>query len=158
MDFAETVGDSLGAEIEIADGVESLVQAANVVVTTTPSREPLIERSMLHPGLHVTAVGSDAESKQELDESLAAAADLFVCDSLEQSLRLGELRSAVAGGFDPSAVVELGEIVAGATPGRVSDDQITICDLTGTGAQDTAIASLAVARCAVLGLGTTFET
>ena len=158
MDFAETVGDSLGAEIEIAYGVESLVQAANVVVTTTPCRAPLIERSMLHPGLHVTAVGSDAESKQELDESLAAAADLFVCDSLEQSLRLGELRSAVAGGFDPSAVVELGEIVAGATPGRVSDDQITICDLTGTGAQDTAIASLAVERCAVLGLGTTFET
>jgi ornithine cyclodeaminase len=117
-----------------------------------------VDVSMLHPGLHITAVGSDAEGKQELDAAVIGAADLFVCDSVSQSSRLGELRAAVSAGFDADRAIELGRIVGGDSPGRSSDSEVTVCDLTGTGAQDTAIASLAVQRCAELGLGTAIET
>jgi ornithine cyclodeaminase len=113
---------------------------------------------MLHPGLHVTAVGADAETKQEIDVKAVSAADLFVSDSVAQSTRLGELRAAIASGFDLERAVELGAVITGEATGRTDDDQITICDLTGTGAQDTAIASLAVERCMVRDAGVLIET
>lgn len=113
---------------------------------------------MLHPGLHITAVGSDAESKQELDVAVVSDADVVVCDSIPQSMRLGELRAATAAGFDPATAIELGSVVDGSVVGRSNDEQITVCDLTGTGAQDTAIASLAVTRCLATGAGTAFDT
>ncbi len=82
------------------------------------------------------------------------AADLIVCDHLEQSARLGELRTDGDAGLD---AVELGEVIAGSVPGRTSPDAVTVCDLTGTGAQDTAIATLAVARAREAGLGTVVQ-
>lgn len=90
---------------------------------------------MLHPGIHVTAVGSDAEHTQELSARTVAAADRFVCDHLEQSLRLGELRGAVHRGFDADRAVTLGAVVKADAPGRRDPDDVTICDLTGTGAR-----------------------
>lgn len=156
--FADEVSTTTGIEFEAGESVAAVVAAADIVATTTPATEPLVDASMLHPGLHITAVGSDAENKQELDAGVVTAADLFVCDSVAQSSRLGELRAALDAGFEESEAVELGRVIEGSSPGRVSDDAVTVCDLTGTGAQDTAIASLAVQRCAELGLGTTIET
>jgi ornithine cyclodeaminase/alanine dehydrogenase-like protein (mu-crystallin family) len=89
---------------------------------------------------------------------VVAAADRFVCDSIAQSTRLGELRAALATGFDRNRAVELGGVISGDAPGRSSDNDVTICDLTGTGAQDAAIASLAVERCARSGAGIAIET
>ncbi len=156
--FANDVAGSMGIPIEPVDDVAALLAAADVVATTTPATEPLLTAGMLHPGLHITAVGSDAESKQELEAEAVASADVFVCDSIAQSTRLGELRAVKESGMDVAKALELGQVVSDPTLGRVSDDQVTICDLTGTGAQDTAIASLAVRRCQELGLGTTIET
>jgi ornithine cyclodeaminase len=85
-------------------------------------------------------------------------ADLFVCDSVAQSSRLGELRGALAAGFDQQNAVELGAVITGERTGRTDNEQITICDLTGTGAQDTAIASLAVERCIANGAGVPIAT
>lgn len=157
-EFAETMTEELGLPVLAADERLEAVSEADILVTTTPSVTPLVARGMLHPGLHVTAMGSDAETKQELSAEAVMAADLFVCDSLAQSRRLGELRAALDAGVDASDVVELGEVVSGDVPGRTASDQVTICDLTGTGAQDTAISSLAVRRCAEIGVGTTIET
>jgi ornithine cyclodeaminase/alanine dehydrogenase-like protein (mu-crystallin family) len=76
-----------------------------------------------------------------------------VCDRVSQAERLGELRAARAGGFlNGAAPPELGEIIAGAR-GRTSDEEITICDLTGTGAQDTAIATHAMKAATAAGAG-----
>jgi ectoine utilization protein EutC len=155
--FAAETSEVLDMAVRVAQSLEEAA-AADVLVTTTPAIEPLIRSSMLHPGLHITAVGSDAETKQEIDTAAVMAADLFVCDSISQSLRLGELRAAAAAGFGQDDVVELGAVISGVSPGRTADDEITICDLTGTGAQDTAIASLAVERCSTAGLGITIET
>jgi ornithine cyclodeaminase len=99
----------------------------------------------LHPGLHITAVGSDQAGKNEIDAQTIARATLYVCDRVPQAEKLGELRSARAAGFLlDQAPPELGEIINGKKPGRSSKDDITICDLTGTGAQDTAIATHAL--------------
>jgi ornithine cyclodeaminase len=155
--FAEEASEALPMEVVVASSPDEAA-AADVLVTTTPATEPVVTVEMLHPGLHITAVGSDAETKQEIAADAVSAADVFVCDSIAQSSRLGELRAALASGFDQPKAVELGAVIAGDSAGRSEDDQITICDLTGTGAQDTAIATLAVERCAESGAGIVIET
>ena len=156
--LADRIGDELGVPTTVASSRSAAVELADILVTTTPSDQPLVDVAMLRPGLHVTAIGSDAEHKQELAADVVRTADLFVCDRIAQSRRLGELRAAVAAGFDPADAVELGTVIAGEHPGRRHPEDVTVCDLTGTGAQDTAIATLAVARCAAAGTGTTIAT
>ncbi len=156
-EVAAGLADRLGIQVEAADS-PAAAAAADVLVTTTPATQPLLDADALHPGLHVTAVGSDAEHKQELDASVVAAADRFVCDHIGQSGRLGELRAALDAGVDAQVAVELGAVLAGDAPGRTGADDITVCDLTGTGAQDTAIASLAVRRCLDAGRGARVAT
>ena len=91
-------------------------------------------------------MGSDAEHKNEIEPALLTRA-VYVADSLRQTRRLGELHHAIRHGLIPAEQTfpELGQIVAGQIRGRGSDDEITLCDLTGTGVQDTAIATLAEA-------------
>jgi ornithine cyclodeaminase len=138
---AAACADDLRAivECEPAATVGEAVAGAQVVITCTASREPLVERSMLSAGAHVTAVGSDGPGKQELDRAILAAADVLAVDSVEQCARLGELQHALA---ERSRAQELGAIAAGSAPGRTSDAQLTVCDLTGVGVQDVAAANL----------------
>jgi ornithine cyclodeaminase len=126
------------------------------VVTTTPSTVPLIMVEWLQAGQHITAMGSDAEHKNELAPAVLARADLYVCDRQSQCATLGELHHAIASGVLAAGqdFPELGQIIAGAIPGRVSAAQVTVCDLTGTGVQDTAIATFARQRAAAAGAGT----
>lgn len=156
--FAAELSDELDLDVRAVATPTDAAAGADVLVTTTPATEPLLDASALHPGLHVTAVGSDAEHKQELAAGVVTAADLFVCDRVAQSRRLGELRAALAAGFDESAAIELGDVIAGRAVGRRTPHDVTVCDLTGTGAQDTAIAALAVARCIEQGRGTRVAT
>ena len=152
------LAERLQLEVEPASSPHEAVEGADVLVTTTPATQPLVTESMLHPGLHITAVGSDAEGKQEISVRAIAAADGFFCDSVSQSARLGELRAAIESGFNRELVRELGAVIAGDASGRTGDAAVTICDLTGTGAQDTAIASLAVEKCDHAGAGIAIET
>lgn len=138
---AEDLRNSLGIEAEALTDRAELVARSQLVVTTTPSREPLIERDWLHPGLHITAMGSDQAGKGELSPAVLAAADRYVADRAQQCETLGELARARAAGLMPGPITELGQVVTGQAPGRQADAWVTICDLTGTGAQDTAIAS-----------------
>lgn len=156
--LAREMTEHLGIDVRTSGSPEDAVEDADVLVTTTPSTDPLVSKSMLHSGLHITAVGSDAEGKQEIAGDAVATADMFFCDSVAQSRRLGELRAAVDAGFDEHEATELGAVIAGDSLGRTGEDQVTICDLTGTGAQDTAIASLVVERCHQAGAGVAIET
>ena len=143
----------------VADG-ERAVAGADIVVTTTPSETPILMAGWLAPGQHVTAMGSDAEHKNELDPAAITGADLYVADSLSQTRRLGELHHAIAAGAvsADAPFAELGAIVAGRNAGRPSPAALTICDLTGTGVQDTAIATLASDRAAAASAGTSFTS
>jgi len=156
---AADIAAATGAETEAVADPARLVAASQVVVTATPATTPVLAADWLHPGLHVTAMGADQATKNELDPAALARADLYVCDRVEQCARLGELRAARAAGvMVDREPVELGAIVAGTARGRDRDDAITICDLTGTGAQDTAIAALALARLDAAGAGQSFAT
>lgn len=119
---------------------------AQAIITTTPSKMPLIMQAWVCAGTHITAIGADAPGKQELDSELTARADLLVCDLPGQSLDHGEFQSLhAAGRLRDADVVMLGDVLSGAHPGRASDQWITIADLTGLAAQDAAV-SLAVLR------------
>ena len=120
--------------------IGDLMAESQLVVTTTPARRPLIRAEWLHDGLHITAMGSDQPGKGEVEPAALVAADGYFCDRIAQAEVAGELEAALAAGIWSGRAVELGAVVAGA-PGRTSGRDITICDLTGTGAQDTAIAS-----------------
>lgn len=151
---AADLAQALGIEARPEPDPARLVAMSQLVVTTTPSRAPILRADWLHPGLHVTAMGSDQSEKNELDPAVLGRADLYVCDRVSQAEALGELRSALAAGtWTRGTPPELGAIVAGAVPGRPFPDAVTVADLTGTGAQDTAIATHALAAARALGVG-----
>lgn len=142
------IGDmrAAGFAVESRPTPEAICRDADLIVTATPSRVPIVRADWLRPGQHITAVGSDAPGKQELEAACLTRADLVVVDRLTQCAACGELRHAMEASLLRAAAVqgELGEIVAGMKPGRTRDDQITIADLTGVGFQDTAIAARAL--------------
>ncbi len=142
---AERFAADVPFDVTVVANADDLARSSNVIVTTTPAVSPLFRADAIEPGTHVTAMGSDAPGKNELDPALISRADLVVCDSPQQCADCGELRSAQKSGFDGD-VIELGHVTAGTRPGRTGDQQITVCDLTGCGVQDTAISDLAVKR------------
>jgi len=144
--YCEEMRATWGIEARAAAGPEEVCRAADLLVTATPARQPMVRADWLRPGLHVTALGADTPGKQELDAACLALADLVVVDRLAQCAAFGELHAALEAGLLATGDVhaELGAVVAGRRPGRADDDQITIADLTGVGFQDTAIASAAI--------------
>lgn len=154
--YVRDMTEELGVKVIKAASVEEVVRESSVVATTTPSRKPFLRAEWLHPGLHITSMGSDAEGKQELEGAVAGSVDILACDLKSQSTRLGELRSALAAGAitEATPVVELGSLVNGKHPGRTDESQITMCDLTGVGVQDTMISIRAIRIAEKLGLGT----
>lgn len=157
---AEELTVKLGFAVRAEADGRAAVDGADIVVTTTPSQTPVLKAEWLQPGQHVTAMGSDAEHKNEIEPAIITGAGLYVADSLRQTRLLGELHHAIAAGLvtEGTGFPELGEIIAGRKPGRTGPEQITVADLTGTGIQDTAIATLAAARAAATDAGTTFES
>ncbi|WP_159586366.1 cyclodeaminase [Chelativorans xinjiangense] len=155
---AKDIADRLDIEARVEEDPARLVAESQLVVTTTPAEEPVLKAEWLHPRLHITAMGSDQEGKNEIDPRALVAADLYVADRASQCEKLGELRSAIAAGlWTGGKPVELGGIVQG-EQGRTGEDQVTICDLTGTGAQDTAIATFALGEAKEVGAGSVIES
>ena len=134
--------NNLNIDLEVCSSAEEVLRKSEIVVTTTPSKSPLIKSDWLKKGLHITAMGSDAEQKNELDPLIIKQCDLYIPDSLSQTTILGELHHALEKNIVSSdnTYDELGNVILDSNLGRKSKDDITICDLTGTGVQDTAIA------------------
>ena len=92
---ADDLAARLGVQAQAVDSAETLVRASQLVVTTTPARAPLIRAEWLHPGLHITAMGSDQSGKNEVDPRALTAADAYVCDRVSQCEVSGELEAAL---------------------------------------------------------------
>jgi len=116
----------------------------DLLVTTTPSRTPVVRSDWVQEGTHINAIGADAPGKQELDPSLLKRAQIFV-DDLSQAVHSGEINVPISRGiFTPEEIAgTLGEVVIGIKQ-RASPDQITIFDSTGLAIQDLAIAVIAM--------------
>jgi ornithine cyclodeaminase len=157
---AASLRHELGIEVSANEDIAEAVSSADIIVTTTPSSEPLVMANWLQPGQLVIAMGSDQEHKVELDPECFAKATLYVPDSQSQCAVKGELRSALAARVVSAdqSFSELGDITAGKAVGRQSNSDIIIADLTGTGVQDTAIATLARQRAEAAGKGATFNS
>jgi ornithine cyclodeaminase len=144
--YAEEMRALHDIDVRVVD-VETAVRTSQLVVTTTPAREPVVRAEWLQPGTHVTAMGSDFPEKRELEAASLGRADVVAADHPPVAARNGELHHALEGGFvQLEDVVPLGALVTGDAAGRTRNDEITICDLVGVGVQDAAIAGEVVAR------------
>jgi ornithine cyclodeaminase len=160
---AASTAAEMSAELRIPVTAESdgavACRGADIIVTTTPAEKPILRAAWLSPGQHVTAMGSDAGHKNEVEPAALLAAAPYVADSLKQTRQFGELHHAIAAGLiaPDRSFAELGAVVTGELPGRRSAKAITFCDLTGTGVQDTAIATLAYQRALATSAGHIIE-
>ena len=150
-DAAEALVAELGAQLPSADikpaaTIRDALQA-EIVVTATASRSPLISAAWLRPGQHLTALGADDNEKRELDLGCFSRADLIAVDSRDQTGATAELGAARSAGLvTNAAIVELGELFAGTRQGRTMPSQITIAKLTGVAVQDLACARIVLER------------
>jgi ornithine cyclodeaminase len=156
--YADEMRDLHDIEISVADDIESAIRGSQLVVTTTPSREPVVLADWVQPGTHITAMGSDFSDKQELEAALLGKADVVVADHPPVTAANGETHHALdAGVLELEQVVALGAIVTGDAEGRTAAAQITIADLCGVGVQDAAVAAEVMRRASGAGLGRTLE-
>jgi ornithine cyclodeaminase/alanine dehydrogenase-like protein (mu-crystallin family) len=154
MRKAESLGARLreklpDVEIRCQSDLERTVGSADVLITATQAREPLVRGEWLREGTHVTAVGADDASKCELDAAALRRAKVFV-DARETAQANGDVHRAIrAGRYSIDEVTgELGDVISGAAAGRTSDDDITIAKLVGIGAQDLVAAEVTLAKLA----------
>lgn len=142
-EFCADMQAELDMPFTVIDSARELCGAAQVLYTQTPGSETVLQKEWLQPGTTIIASGSDQPTKQEIPTDVLASSK-YVCDLVKQVSRVGELRSALQDGSMSEASVhaELGEVVNGSKTGR-EGDEIIVCDLTGTGAQDAAIGQVA---------------
>jgi ornithine cyclodeaminase len=132
-----------GYSIDIAGNVRELCARCDLIVTATPSRDPLIFGEYIRPGTHITAMGADGGGKQELASDVFGKADVCIVDSLSQCREFGDSSLALREGvIAESRLVELGRVIRDSTLGRRDAGQITVADLTGVAVQDIRIATL----------------
>lgn len=119
------------------DNLEEATRQADIIITATSSREPMILAEWVKPGTHITCIGADIEGKQEIDERLFAKARVFV-DDVGQAVRVGETKVAVKKGLitERDIAAEIGNVIPGHAQGRQHAEEITIFDSTGIAFQD----------------------
>ncbi|MDY6775893.1 MAG: ornithine cyclodeaminase family protein [Halobacteria archaeon] len=160
-DAAKDFVDELREEYESIEArVGSAEEAAgcDIVSTTTPSREPVIQSDWVSEGTHINAMGADAEGKQELDPGILTDSDTkVVIDDWEQCSHSGEINMPYSEGVlkRDDIYADLGSIVAGDTDGR-SGDEVTVFDSTGLAIQDVATSRVVYENADEAGIGTEF--
>jgi ornithine cyclodeaminase len=139
-----------GRRVDPEPDLARAVGRADVIVTVTASRSPLIKADWVAPGTHVTAVGSDLPGKQELESALLGRADVVCVDDPAVTAVSGELQHGLRDGqVSLDGVVTLGAVAAGDAAGRGGAEQITVADLCGLGVQDAAVADVVLRRAGV---------
>lgn len=142
LDLYKTDMEDEGFAVETTLDSSKIQDQCNLIITTTPSKVPILTVKKLLKGTHITAMGSDTAAKQELDPMILKEADLVVADSFDQCMERGEIFRAIeTGTLEKTRVVELGRIISDNKKGRSNDEQVTVADLTGVAVQDIAIAS-----------------
>jgi len=141
----------LEVEIKVCPDPETAVREANIVVTTTPSRQPLVKNEWVSDGTHITCIGADAPGKQELDPAILQRARIFL-DDMAQGMESGEVNVPLHKGLlKPEQIAgELGEVLIGKKEGRRSDDEITVFSSTGLAIQDIACGAVVLRKLGVL--------
>jgi alanine dehydrogenase len=140
-DFARWSERTYGIETMVHGDIDEVTTGVDLLVTTTPSREPLVRT--VSPGTHINAMGADAKGKQEIHPELVKRCTIIV-DDWAQASHSGEINVPLGKGVIRRGDIhaELGQIAAGLRPGRSGADEITLFDSTGLAVQDIACARL----------------
>jgi ornithine cyclodeaminase len=150
---------ALDPRAKVVESVEEAVRGADIIVTATSSREPVIRREWVEDGAHINAVGSSIATTRELDSATVAAATLFV-DRRESTVNeSGDYLFALREGAvsDGHIRAEIGDILIGTARGRTSDDEITLFKSLGLAIEDLASAAFLFDKAQRLGRGTWAE-
>ena len=133
-----------GLSLVSASSVKEAVEGADIIITTTPSRKPVVMSEWISDGVHFNCIGADAPGKQELDPMILKRASKIVVDDVEQAIHSGEINVPLSEGIIGASSIygELGEIIAGMKKGRENDSEITIFSSTGLAIQDAAVANI----------------
>jgi len=155
IQFIEDHG-AAGLSLIPASSVREAIEDADIIITTTPSRKPVVMSEWISDGVHLNCIGADAPGKQELDPMILKRASKIVVDDVEQAIHSGEINVPLSEGIIGVSSIygELGEIVAGLKKGRESDDEITIFSSTGLAIQDAAVANIVYENALKKGVGT----
>lgn len=141
-------------KIIAVQSIKEAVNGADIIVTATPSRMPLVMDEWVQAGTHFNCIGADAPGKEEVDPLILKRAKIVV-DDWEQASHSGEINVPLSKGLLSRGDIwaEIGEIVAGIKPGRTSNDEITVFVSTGLAIQDAVTANLVYQRALKLGAG-----
>jgi ornithine cyclodeaminase/alanine dehydrogenase-like protein (mu-crystallin family) len=142
--------------IKAENNLERAARAADVIMTTTSSREPILQGAWLHSGQHITAIGADDATKCELDAECLLRANRLIVDSVESSQTLGDIsRHLKQGNITPQQIHgEVGAVFSGKIPGRRNENEITIAKFVGLGIQDLIAAEVSLSKLHDIGLYT----
>lgn len=143
---------------EAVTNLEAAVRDSDIIVTTTPSREPIVMNDWVKPGTHFSCVGSDVSGKQEIDENILPRMKVYV-DDRTQCINVGEIEIGIKKNvISPEDICgELGEVILGRKQGRTSKDDITLFDTTGMAIQDLVTAKKVLDIAEEKGIGTIVE-
>ncbi|WP_274689216.1 hypothetical protein [Spartinivicinus poritis] len=133
---------SAGFKVSLASNPEEVVKNSQLIVTTTPSQQPIIHNEWVQPGTHITAVGASGAGKQELDVELLFSANQLVIDNKDNIFKCGEISQAYKSGFIDNHPIELGELMEKPTTFQRGVDDITVFDLTGEASSEFEIAAM----------------
>jgi ornithine cyclodeaminase/alanine dehydrogenase-like protein (mu-crystallin family) len=141
-------------QVKAVKDIRAVLEKVDVLITTTPSTEALVESRAVKAGTHITALGSDGKGKRELDPKLLSRSKIVV-DNRRQSFEIGELQHLPAERIDQESTIhaELGEICAGMKPGRENPLEITVFDSSGVSCQDLVVAGHLLRRAKSEGFG-----
>ena len=135
-------------ELSNATHTDEIAESCKLIITTTPSKIPLIKKDKLKKGTLIIAVGSDSPEKQELDEKILQEADYIVADSISQCIERGEISHGLKNKIiNQDQIVELGNLIDNKKDVNCADDQIIVADLTGVAVQDIQIAKAVYKAC-----------
>ncbi len=143
-----------GLKLSPTTDLERAVRGADVVVTVTPARGPIVKNEWIGKGTHIAALGADKGGDQELDAAILQRARIFV-DDIRQCRTDGEINVPLSRGLihEQDIAGEIGEVIIGKKQGRTSDEEITLFDSTGIALQDSATIPLEYERALAAGVG-----
>ena len=157
--FCSEMTEELGVPVRPVETPEEVPQDADIVVTATNAREPVLRGEWLKPGQHVNAIGSNALGRLEIDEVAVTRMSFIAADAIDQAkIECGDLAAVVdAGKLSWDGVHEIADVVGGKVTARRSPDDITLFESQGLAIEDVAVAKHVYEAGNAKGMGTVLE-
>ena len=156
--FASNMSSNLGIQVTPVESAESCVGDSDILMVITNASEPVLDGRWVEPGTHINAAGANSWNRRELDDEAVSRASVIVVDDIEQArIECGDIMHAADGGFVRwEQVRALSDVVGGTTPGRISEDDITLFESQGIALEDIALGARVYELALEQGVGVNF--